>query len=87
MSTKSLIFLAIVLTTNLSYSQTRTVGSPSSVVMNIADLMEKINTNWILSNKEETIEGSPYLSYEFQTGKVILKDSTVFNDIPIRYNI
>ncbi|MFC2125383.1 hypothetical protein ACFLU5_11290 [Bacteroidota bacterium] len=55
--------------------------------IDLIDLMEKVNTNWVLDDRNEAINGSPYLSEEFIKGEIVLIDNSVLSDVLLRYNI
>lgn len=64
---------------------------PQSYIMrNVTDLsdqysLEKINRDPTLAYAD--VEGSPYLNEEFENGKIVIDDSLIYQDIPVRYNI
>ncbi len=51
----------------------------------LSNEVQKINSS-DAGRQSANIEGTPYLNDEFSPGNVILNDSTIYKDIPLRYN-
>ncbi|ASB50932.1 hypothetical protein [Alkalitalea saponilacus] len=49
--------------------------------------LENRRARAIADDRYSQIDGSPYLNEDFKTGVVVINDTLIFEDIPMRYNI
>lgn len=64
--------------------------SQTSEIRNLNDLsdqytIEKSKRNFMMEHAE--VEGTPYLNEAFVPGEVVINDSIIYSEIPMRYNI